>query len=183
MKNPPMAPWGPLEGEGSKAYLYFCNYRDLGADRSVRKTAEMFGMNPDNMRIYSKDFKWVERVKKWEAELDKRSRRSILNDVVAMRSRQIALGVGFQEVVGKELHALTDRVIEAEKAQKEKGAATRRSVLTPDQLVKLMEAGAKIERLNRGEPDSITQAFDEDLSSLSADELLLYHDLLKKIRG
>jgi hypothetical protein len=80
-QNPPPfkpEPWDKQEGETPKSYAAFCEYRNMGPSRSLRKTAEKYydisGKTAVNLRYieqWSSKFKWVSRVDVWDAEQDR----------------------------------------------------------------------------------------------------------------
>jgi len=50
-----------LEKESEKAYSYFCCYRDLGVERTLKSVHEKYQINTSNIEHYSAKHNWVER--------------------------------------------------------------------------------------------------------------------------
>jgi hypothetical protein len=105
-------------------------------------------------------------------EADRRSRIGALKGIEDMRRRQTKLAQDMQELGGVELRKLLTR------AKKHKRAGT----LDDGLVLKLVEAGTKLERVVRGEPGEIiethiTEAV--DLSDVPLDDL----KALKRVRA
>ena len=70
-------PYERLEDESSQAYEAFCTYRDLGAGRSLPKTAQVLGKKPGYTRQlgqWSSTYKWVERCVPYDTEKERERR-------------------------------------------------------------------------------------------------------------
>jgi TusA-related sulfurtransferase len=132
-------PWERLEGESSKAFEAFCTYRDLGANRSIRKTAQKLGKNNTTIGEWSSKYGWVERALAWDAEKDREARQEQLDDIKKMRKTHADLAVAILVKAAKRLKALTE------------------DEMTANNIIQFVETGSKLERLSRGEPDSITE--------------------------
>lgn len=73
-------PWDQLPDETAKNFAAFCGYRNLGPDRSLLKAYEIYKdiqpgqRSSKNIPPYfaqmSAKFKWVERAKAWDANLE-----------------------------------------------------------------------------------------------------------------
>lgn len=60
-------PWDRQPGETSKAYAAFCVYRDLGSERSTRKTAEHLSKSEALIHGWSARWGWPERSRAWDS--------------------------------------------------------------------------------------------------------------------
>jgi len=81
-------PWERQEGEGDKPFRAFTVYRDMGAERSLRKVAQAIGHNQKvTCEHWSRKFGWVERVRKYEDHLDSLKRKAEEGERVEMAKR------------------------------------------------------------------------------------------------
>ena len=63
------AQWERQPSETSVQFSHFCAYRDLGMYRSLRGAAREVGRNVSVLQVLSQRFRWLERVRAWEAHL------------------------------------------------------------------------------------------------------------------
>lgn len=132
--------------ETDPAWQAFQRYRDMGKrsiaklHRSLRKSQRLLGG-------WSTKWRWRDRVVAWDREADDRKRAATLEEIADMQKRHIKLARGMQQLGAVELKRLID-----DATAKAKGAG-----LTAQDIQKLIDSGAKLERLNRGEPDSIAR--------------------------
>jgi hypothetical protein len=70
----PYESWEKLPGESSLAYAAFCAFRDLGAERNIRKAVEVAekddGKRDKRYRVFrnwSTQFRWRERTADYDA--------------------------------------------------------------------------------------------------------------------
>lgn len=81
-------PWERQEGEGDKPFRAFTIYRDMGAERSLRKVATAIGHNQKvTCEHWSRKFGWVDRVRKYEDHLDALKRQAEEGERVEMAKR------------------------------------------------------------------------------------------------
>jgi hypothetical protein len=137
-------PWERLPGESARSYGAFCVFRDIGARRSLRECCRRFygdgsTANVRQISSWSSKWKWVDRCRAWDDHLDQQARAE-------------------QERLRKEmvqLHAQAARAA-VEKALE----AIRRTVppdLKPADIIKWLVEAAKLERVSRGEPETIQE--------------------------
>lgn len=131
--------WERLPGESSKAYQAFCEYRDMGADRSIRKLAQARGKPTSTKWLshWSAKYSWVERAKAYDDYLEQEKRKEQEKAILEMVERHT-----------KEAMALQQKALERLKSLDPNELSTR------DVLSYLMEA-IKLERLSRGEPNEV----------------------------
>lgn len=124
-------------GETENAYHYFCIYRDmdlplgLGAKRSIRKAAEIAGVN--SLSGYSSKYKWRERVKAYDLHREKQRREKHEKDLDEMYEKHAVLG---RSLLTKAMKKLLE---------------TPEDMLTINDVTKLLDLGFKTERISRGE--------------------------------
>lgn len=73
-------PWKRRPGESAKAFAAFVIYRDLGSERTLKKTRECLGKKSGYGRLlekWSSAFDWVERTKIFDAHMDTKKRGSL----------------------------------------------------------------------------------------------------------
>ena len=128
-----------LPDESSKAYQAFCEYRDMGADRSIRKLAQARGKPTSTKWLchWSAKHNWVERARAYDDYLEQEKRKEQEKAILEMVERH-----------AKEAMALQQKALERLKSLDPNELSTR------DVLNYLMEA-MKLERLSRGEPTEV----------------------------
>lgn len=62
-----LRPWDRQPGETSKAYEAFLIYRDLGANRTTRSTAEALTRTETHIKTWSSKYGWVSRAAAWDS--------------------------------------------------------------------------------------------------------------------
>lgn len=166
--------WERLPGESAKAFEAFRLYRDLPpSERSVREVARRLNKNLTTIAQWSSKYRWVERAQAWDDEVDRRAREAHLRAVKEMRERHARYAVALQ------MKAL-DRLKQMDPDE-----------LEPLEVLKFIVEAAKLERLARGEPDTIQEHTGKDggpiehrhsfdLSRLSIEELRSLERILDK---
>lgn len=140
------AAWERKEGESLQGYEAFVLYRS-SQERKTESVARALGLELETVDKLAKRHRWKDRAAAWDAEVDRRLRDTEIDALAQMRRRQIEIGIGMQHAAALELRSLV-RSIEA--AEASAGGGPRDHVLKPAELVKLVEAGVNIERVNRG---------------------------------
>lgn len=172
-------PWERQKGESSRALRAFAMYRDMGAERrSLRRLAEAMGVSLRLVSRWSRQHHWVERCAAWDDEVDRMAREEQARAIAEM-CRQHA-----EEAVRLRLAAFKSLMEQLE------GFALED--LNPADLLKIWNETVKVERLIRGEPETVQQqqitgkgggpvrVAGQDLSRLSDDELAQLERLLSK---
>jgi hypothetical protein len=131
--------------ETSKAFRAFTVYRDLGPKRSVAEANKLYSSNGKptanlrQMEEWSSKYGWVSRAMAWDDEQDRVKREKQLDAIREMAERHAKLSLRFIEKIGERMQTILP------------------DELSPADLKSWFETAVKIERLSRGEPDSITQ--------------------------
>jgi len=86
---------------------------------------------------------WVKRVAEWEQALDAARRKAEFAEVAKMQARHIQIAMNAQGLA----------ITELQKAIKAAQDSKKSTISTAD-LLKLLDQGVKLERLNRGEPET-----------------------------
>ncbi len=165
--------WEKQQDETPKSFGRFALYRDMGSDRSLRKLAKDLELSLSTIAEISKRHHWQERAAAFDAYIDQASQFNQLNQVKAMKRRQIGLALKGQELAEKGLEILL-RSVDDEKINN----------IRPEGLSKILDISCRLERLNRDQPEqnmevSQTQNFD----NLSMEELDTFRALLLKTQG
>jgi hypothetical protein len=158
--------WDQQPKESSRAFAAFIAYRDMGLRRSCHAVAQQLKLNPSSALELSKRHHWQERVRAWDQHVDQETQKEQIEAVKIMKKRQIALALKAQKAAQKGLR----RFIAQFNDDRVSPYATK-----PDGLSKLMEAGCRIERLNRDEPEqnvALTQSSKFDNLTLEECESL-----------
>ena len=134
--------WDRLSGESSKAYAHFCLYRDMSHERSLRKLAKdgECGAKLGQLERWSSKWRWVERCQKYEDHLEYQDRLQQEKERREMRKRHAKMGVLAQNIAVEGLKNLLAKVQGGEQG------------VAPADLTRLLDTGAKLERLSRGDP-------------------------------
>ena len=170
-------PYSKRREESSEAFEAFAIYRDMGAGRSHAAVAKQLSKSETIIARWSKTHKWVARVHAYDAELDRRRRIVDMREVEKMRRRQIQTALAMQDLANIEL----TRFLEAAKRRD----VAEGEVVDLKYVIKLLEKGTALERVNRGEPGEISQTISDDpidLSGLTLDELKQLRSIKQKIR-
>lgn len=142
------APWERQDGETDKAYAAFCIYRDLPPnERSLRAAAAKFyGKDKEKLRRppatfekWSTRWRWVERARAWDEEQDRLAREAQLQAIKEMRER----------------HAEQARYLQAKGIQALRDLAAGK--ISAGDAIRLIIEGARLERISRGEPETIQE--------------------------
>lgn len=133
----------------------FVVYRDM-ANRSIEAAGVALGRGERFFAGACQTWKWVERARAWDNELDRRVREAEADALVKMRERQINIALGMQTAAGSELKALVDTVKSLD-LQADTAGIKRAPFVKMRDLIRLIEAGTKLERLNRDQPNEIIE--------------------------
>lgn len=165
-------------GESESAWRAFIVYRDLGQDRSLKKTAEAMGRKPGYVKFLedcSSKYKWHGRVFEWDRVVDDARREQVLSEVLKMRERHVRLAVALLNLSGVEL----DKWVEFAKE-----AANKKSrMLSVQDIARLIEVGTRLERMSRGEAECVVEArqVTGDLERRSMRDVMQSDRVLKKL--
>ena len=135
-------PWDRQENESAKAFEAFCEYRNMGIQRSVRKVARELGKSETLMARWSTNYDWVERAAAWDDEQDRIVRLAQIEDIKKMRKRHAELA--------------TDMLVKA---------AAALQVIPPDEIKatdvsRMVEVASKLERVSRGDVGEVIEERD-----------------------
>lgn len=139
-------PWERQESETSKAYEAFCEYRDMGPQRSLSKVAEKLQKSETLMGRWSGQNKWVERAAKWDDEQER-------------IEREIA-----QKEQAKEIRDMRKRHADLAKAMLIKSAKALARIpddeVKPADVSRMVDVAAKLERISRGDVGEVIEERD-----------------------
>lgn len=160
--------WERQADESTAAFEAFTLYRDT-RPRSLRKVAKTLGKNDALIARWSKAHAWVERCQQWDNELDACSQQTQIDEVKEMKRRQIRMAIDMQTLAIEGLKLLDEALREKKKLP-----------MSADNIVRMADIGAKLERLNRDEPSSIRRVQEVDFSNLDTEEMFTLRALLEK---
>jgi len=103
--------WDKLQNETYKQYKYFCIYRDLGAERSIKKTAEIAQKQKSNLEKMSTKNHWVERASEYDKYMDKQTRIENEKEIALMNKRHIDQSLYIQKMLVKKLKSMNPQDI------------------------------------------------------------------------
>lgn len=166
--------WDQQPKESSKAFERFALYRDMGAGRSLRKLAKDLELNPSTLADFSKKHSWQERVSAFDAYIDRASQHNQVVQVKAMKRRQIALALRAQKLAEKGIKRLFRDMDDEQIIRK----------LTPEGLSRILDAGCRLERLNRDEAEHNVELLNQpNFERLSLEECEILRKLHAKAEG
>lgn len=140
--NTPPEPWERQIGETLRAYEAFTVYRDMGADRSINKTAQKLTKNRTTIAEWSAKYEWVKRVTAWDEEQDRIARQEQVKAIKDMRKRHADLANAMLVKAAKALQRIPDDEVKA-------GDVSR-----------MVETAAKLERISRGDVGDVIEERD-----------------------
>jgi hypothetical protein len=173
--------WQRQRGETSPAFEAFVLYRDMTPPRSVRRICEILDKHKSQINGWSSTNRWVARCQVWDNEVDRRATNTQVAEIKSMKRRQAKVAFEMQATGHFALEDLKKKLAEARKAE-ESGMRVK-PLISPDNIVRMIDAGARLERLNFDEPDNITEVQGSDFSNLSLEEMLQLRRLLDKSEG
>ena len=124
-------PWERQPGESAQAYEAFDTYLKMGADRSCRKVAQKLSKSDTIIRRWSSTWHWQERCRAYDNELKRQELIEAQKATKLMQERQIKTAMLLQK---KAVQALDQLDI---------------SDLTPQEILRFISEGAKLEAANR----------------------------------
>ncbi len=130
-RQEPENPWEQQPGESAKAFEAFAAYRDMGADRSIRKVAQKVGKSATQMGKWSKAHQWTDRVRAYDKHLDHVAQAQAEREVQRMTTRHINIAMNLQ---AKAIDALNN---------------LDPSMLSPKMMLAFLTKATEIERANR----------------------------------
>jgi len=166
-------PWDQQPKESSRAFASFIAYRDLGLRRSCNAVARQLKLNSTSVLELSKRHSWQERVKAWDAHIDKETQQQQIQAVKIMKQRQIVLALKAQKAASLGIKKL----IKHFNTDGHEGNAMK-----PDGLSRLLDTGCRLERLNRDEPEqNLELTRQQNFDNLSLEEVETYRALILKM--
>lgn len=143
--------WERQRGESVRAFHAFTLYRDLPPrERSLRRVAGLlYGDTratngrrksvPGRIQAWATRWSWAERAAAWDAELERHARNAAIEAIEEMRRRHAQEAVALQERALKRLREM------------------RPEELSPRDVLLFIVEAAKLERMSRGEPETVTE--------------------------
>lgn len=173
-----LEPWEMQPGESPLGYQVFCQYRDLGPNRGMRRIARKTARDGDTavvqagvasmarIQLWSVRWDWVARAQAYDRHLAEIRRQAIEDEHVEMAHRQARAAIEVQNLAMARLLGGAD--VEGLKP----------ADLKPVDVIRWLEVGQKIERLARGEPDTIQRHEGPDggpvrVAAVTSDEEML----------
>jgi len=154
-------PWRRQPKESAQNYRAFCLYREMGPDeRTHLKVAKAVGKGGPFIGVLSRRQMWVVRVGAWDDHLEQKKREVEIEVVQRMTERHINLAMGMQAIGGRRIQAIIKDLDEG-----------RDPKVSPSDARKLIETGIRLERLNRGQPETVTETRQINMDELSDEQL------------
>jgi hypothetical protein len=162
-----------MDMDTKKSFEAFVLYRNLGAERSSPKVAEMLGKSVGWIERLCAKYRWVERAALWDAAIDKRAARQLLFDKEAATIEQLRLAKAMKKLGLNQI----------EKHQKLSDECDTPHIPATD-AAKIAKEGAQLERLIHGDPNSIEEhrGGEYDWSQLGVEELQMFKAMLLRVK-
>lgn len=139
-----LLPWEQCDGESAAQFEAFARYRDMGADRSVRKIAD----KRKDIYSWSKLWNWEVRALAYDRDQDRAWR-------VTQETARREMAKRHAQVASAMLMKVASRL-----------ASIDPETLTPRDLAQWVETAVKIERISRGEPDQSVRISSEGMQEI-----------------
>lgn len=142
--------WERQANEPPKAFEAFGVYRDGGPGRSIAATAKALRKSVGTLQPWSTQWGWVERAGAWDDEADRNQRKRDAEERAIARRRML----DDHGRAGRAMVAIGASVLQRYDASDPANAAAARAAikeLSAGEAARLIETGAKMERLARGE--------------------------------
>jgi len=150
----PEHPWQRQPGESSRGFGRFCEYRDLGANRSLsrlgRLHADEAGWSLRALEELSVRWRWGARAAAWDEEQDRARRQAQLEAIQEMAERQARDGADMQKLARGAMARWL-------KTDPQTGQLVLARELGPSEACRLYVTGFQVERTARGEPTQVTE--------------------------
>ena len=159
--------WERQSIDTEKSFAGFVVYRDMGPQRTLAKVAEAMGKRPiykANLEGWSREHFWRKRCSAWDTHKDSvnleaqlEARRAASRDMV---ERHLKLSTHLQRLASIELMRWIHKI----GGDRDNPDLQAEPVLIPQHIKSLLDYAIKLERLNRNEPESITESRDKALT-------------------
>ena len=123
--------WDRQKDESEQAYAAFLIYRDMGANRSTEKVRQECGKNKRLIERWSSRWKWVERCRAWDNQLQKEAKKAAADELRKMYQRHVKIAMQLQNVAIMSL------------------VETKPADIAPKDLVAFIKVATAIERESR----------------------------------
>ena len=148
------APWNRQKDESEQAYAAFLIYRDMGANRSTEKVRQECGKNKRLIERWSSRWKWVERCRAWDNQLQEAAYAQAVKRVREMSNRHTKTALKMQ--------------VEAVEALKRMDPKD----INPKNIVAFIREGTNLERESRKILICMTDRNQEEKDSRSLAEII-----------
>lgn len=123
--------WERQNGEGEKAFEAFVIYRDMGQERTISAVVKQLEKSRSLIDRWKERWKWTERVRAYDNELEKEARAKAVKDRMKMTDRHISIAMQLQK---KALEALANLKV---------------TDMSPKDIKEFLKMATDLERLNR----------------------------------
>lgn len=151
-------PWNRLADEGDRPWLIFSYHRDQGPARSVKATAEHFGIVQSTLWRYSAKYDWVDRLRAFDQHEDRIYNARRATAIKEMAERHGDAIEGYLEALAVPFQALRMKL------EEDPDAIANLSESSIKQLIDLSVKSGRIipsmmqaERLARGMPSEVLE--------------------------
>lgn len=139
----PLDPWEKQPKETDKQFEAFQIFRDMPQSTRTRtKVAEQLQKSIQLIYRWSKRNNWKERVQAWDRETDRKERQKRLDEIIKMRAKHADIAVVMLVKGLKALKEIPEDEIKVSDA------------------IKMLETGAKLERISRGDVGEVVEERD-----------------------
>src|SRR3989338_4819952 len=111
--------WQRQVEETGPAFEAFVLFRDTASPRSIKQVAEILGKGRSTLDEWAQKYRWNDRCRLWDNEVDKRTSNAQIAEIKAMKRRQAQMALELQSAAYMALTALIAKL----KAAKDTGKA------------------------------------------------------------
>lgn len=144
----PKYPWEKQPDESMKAFASFEVYLDIPPmDRTMRKANETLGRAWSTITGWASKHNWVPRAEAYDKQVSVKRRQKMTDDILKMHERHAK-------------HAMLGQIaaLEAIKKYVKTEENPKPKILTPNAAIRFFDIMVRIERVARGEPDSVIES-------------------------
>lgn len=153
-------PWGKMESESPRAYAMFCHYRAQGLTRTMKKTAEHFGVLTPTISNIASKYNWHSRIAAWDDYRERVYTNELLMGVREMAERHTEVAKKGIEAIAVVFESIAEQIADpddrAEFLAELRDLPVRTQISLAQKSSQVIPNLMNAERLSRGLPTEIS---------------------------
>jgi len=130
-----------MEGESAKAFHAFCEFRDLGPERTLQRVAKMLQKSEPLMARWSKRFNWHHRAADWDEHNDREMQRELRSRRIRARKRALDIADQLDEKLAEAVESLKITRVKKEAGKPD----VVESAISPTELANLFRVSQDVQ--------------------------------------